>query len=70
MEKEMEFFIYLMEKYSEYKKESTTEVVNRLEELGLLELIYNLYERYHAEAIENAFQDIDELIKERQDKIN
>lgn len=70
MEKEMEFFIYLMEKYSEYKKESTTEVVNRLEELELLEYIYNLYERYHSEAIENAFQDIDELIKERQDKIN
>lgn len=70
MEKEMEFFIYLMEKYSEYKKESTTEVVNRLDELELLEYIYNLYERYHSEAIENAFQDIDELIKERQDKIN
>lgn len=67
MTKEMEFFIYLMEKYSEYKKESTTEVVNKLEKLDLLDLIYNLFERYHSEAIENAFYDIDELIKKKTD---
>lgn len=64
----MEFFIYLMEKYSEFKKESTTDIVNELEKLELVELVYNMYERYHSEAIENAFQDIDELIKEKESK--
>lgn len=66
MKKEEEFFLYLIEKYSEYKKVSTTEVVNKLEELNLLQLVYDMYERYHSEAIENAYNDIDELIKERE----
>lgn len=65
MNKEMEFYIYLMEKYSEYKNISTSVIVNKLDELGLTDLVYDMYERYHTEAIENAFYDIDELIKEK-----
>ena len=65
MNKETEFFIYLLEKYAEYKKISTTDVLNTLEELDLTNFIYNMYERYHTEAIENAFKDIDDLIKEQ-----
>ena len=65
MNKETEFFIYLLEKYSEYKNISTTDVLNTLDELGLTDFIYNMYERYHCEAIENAFKDIDDLIKEK-----
>lgn len=65
MNKEMEFYIYLMEKYSEYKNISTSVIVNKLDELGLTDLVYDMYERYHMEAIENAFYDIDELIKEK-----
>lgn len=64
---ETEFFIYLIEKYAEYKKISTTDILNTLERLDLTEFIYKMYERYHTEAIENAFKDIDELIKEKQD---
>ncbi len=66
MNKETEFFIYLLEKYAEYKKISTTDVLNTLEQLDLTNFIYNMYERYHTEAIENAFKDIDDLIKEQE----
>lgn len=65
MSKKMKFYIYLIEKYAEYKNISTTIIVNKLEELNLTKLIYNMYEQYHIEAIENAFDDIDELIKEK-----
>lgn len=65
MTKEMKFYIYLIEKYAEYKNISTTIIINQLEELNLTDLIYNMYEQYHTEAIENAFNDIDKLIKER-----
>lgn len=65
--RETEFFIYLIEKYAEYKKISTTDILNTLERLDLTEFIYKMYERYHTEAIENAFKDIEELIKEKQD---
>ena len=54
MSKKMKFYIYLIEKYAEYKNISTTIIVNKLEELNLTKLIYNMYEQYHIEAIENA----------------
>ena len=41
MNKETEFFIYLLEKYAEYKKISTTDVLNTLEQLDLTEIINN-----------------------------
>lgn len=68
MNKEMEFYIYLIEKYSEYKNISTTDVVNKLDELKLTDVVYNMYEMYHTESINNAFDDIDELIKEKENK--
>ena len=70
MNKETEFFIYLLEKYSEYKNISTTDVLNTLDELGLTDFIYNMYERYHCEAIENAFKDIDDLIEEKKQVVD
>lgn len=70
MSKEMEFYIYLMEKYSEYKNVSTTDIVNKLEQLKLTDFIYSMYEMYHIEAIENVFNDIDRLIKENENIIN
>ena len=70
MNKETEFFIYLLEKYSEYKNISTTDVLNTLDEFGLTDFIYNMYERYHCEAIENAFKDIDDLIEEKKQENN
>ena len=60
----------MLEKYSEYKNISTTDVLNTLDELGLTDFIYNMYERYHCEAIENAFKDIDDLIEEKKQENN
>lgn len=64
MSKEMEFFIYLIENYASYKNIGADEVLQKLDELQLTDLIYNMYEMYHQEAIENAYMDIDKLIKE------
>ena len=36
-----------------------------LQELDLIEDIFNRYQFYHIERIENAYDDIDNLIKER-----
>ena len=63
MTKEMEFFIYLIENYAAYKKVGADDIMKILEELNLTDFVYNMYERYHQEAIENAYMDIDELIK-------
>lgn len=68
MDKEMDFYIYLIEKYAEYKNISAADIVNTLDKLDLTDLVYNMYERYHSESIQNAFADIDELIKERESK--
>ena len=65
MDKQMEFYIYLMEKYAEYKNVSTSVILENLDSLNLTDLIYDMYDKYHTEAIENAFEDIDELIDER-----
>lgn len=66
MTKEQEFFLYLLEYYAQYRDLPTSKVLKELEELDLVDLICNdMYWRYHTEAIENAFEDIDKLIAER-----
>lgn len=65
MPKEMEFFIYLIENYAAYKNVGADEILNTLDKLNLTDFVYNMYERYHQEAIENAYKDIDELIAEK-----
>ena len=62
MSKEMEFFIYLIESYAFYKNNTADKVLKQWDELGITEFIYNMYEMYHIESIENAFRDIDNLI--------
>jgi len=62
MSKEMIFYIYLVEKYAEYKNKSATEVINEWKKHNLTNFIYEMYERYHSESIINAFEDIDELL--------
>lgn len=64
MTEEMEFFIYLIENYAAYKNVGADDVMRKLEELKLTDFIYNMYERYHQEALENAYKDIDEIIEE------
>jgi len=67
MSDEMQFFIYLLENYASYKNMSATEVLLQWDKLNLTKFIYNMYERYHTEKIENAYFDIDKLINERKD---
>ena len=47
MSKESEFFIYLIERYAEYKNSSAPEILTQWDSLGITEMIYNLYEMYH-----------------------
>ena len=64
MPKEMEFFIFLIEHYAAYKGIGADDVMKQLDELELTDFVYNMYEMYHQEAIENAYNDIDKVIKE------
>lgn len=59
MSNEMNFFIYLLEKYAVHKGVSAGQILERWDRLGLSEYVHDMYEMYHSEAIENAFADID-----------
>lgn len=66
MTKEQEFFIYLLEYYARYKDLPTSKILEELNALNLTDFICNdMYWRYHTEAIENAFDDIDQLVAEK-----
>lgn len=65
MGNEMEFFIFLIENYAEYKNTTADKVLKLWDELNLTSFIYDMYERYHAERLENAFEDIDKLVTEK-----
>lgn len=62
LDKEFEFFSWLIEKYAEAKNRPTGEVLKEWDDKGITQEIYNGYPFYHCEAIENAFMDIDSLI--------
>lgn len=61
MSKEMEFFSFLLEQYAHHKNTTADKVLKKWDELNLTDFIFNMYERYHSEALENAFADIDAL---------
>ena len=62
----MEFFIFLLEHYAQYKGTTADKVLKEWDSLQITPLINDMYERYHCEAIENAFEDIDDIIAEKQ----
>ncbi len=66
MREQTDFFIYLMERYARAKGASAQDVLKRWDALGLTDLIYAMYDLYHVERLENAFDDIDALILEKQ----
>ena len=70
MSKEMEFLIFLLEQYADYKNTTADEILKLWDDLDLTDFICDKYERYHTERLENAFDDIDELIRERRDGKN
>jgi hypothetical protein len=61
LSKEFNFFSWLLEKYAESKNRVTGDVLREWDEKGITQKIYDSYEIYHCEAIENAFEDIDHL---------
>ena len=64
MSKESRFFIYLIERYAEYKNTTAEKILQQWEEMNLVGFIYDMYELYHIERLENAFEDIDKLMNE------
>lgn len=63
MSKEFRFFTFLLESYAIHKGINASEVLKQLDEKNLTNFVYNMYELYHVEAIENAYNDIDSLIQ-------
>lgn len=66
MSRETSFFIYLIERYAAYKKTSADRILALWDSLDLTDFVYDMYELYHCERLQNAFDDIDALIAERQ----
>ena len=66
MSKEMDFFIFLLEQYASHKKLTADKVLELWDKLELTDYIYNMYELYHIESLQNAFDDIDRLTAEKQ----
>lgn len=62
MTKEFEFFVYLIEAYAKYKESTASVILDKLDTANKTNLVFEMYEIYHSEAIENAFIDIDNLI--------
>ena len=61
MTKEMEFFLFLIERYAYAKGRLTGDVLNEWDALGITQEVFDGYSMYHQERIENAFDDIDHL---------
>jgi indole-3-glycerol phosphate synthase len=62
LRKEFIFFTYLLESYATYKGDTASHILQVLDEKKLTDFVYDMYEMYHSEAIENAFADLDSLI--------
>ena len=62
MSKEGEFFILLVEKYAYYRNLKGSEVLEMFTKNDLIPYIYGMYEQYHIETLDNAFDDLDEQL--------
>ena len=62
MSKQFVFFAYLLESYAAHTNTSASDVLATLDAKGLTGFVYDMYELYHTESIENAFADLDSLI--------
>lgn len=54
-----------IKKRKSYKSSAAGDILTKWDELGITKYIYDMYELYHSEAIENAFADIDRLTKKK-----
>jgi hypothetical protein len=62
MSKQSDFFILLLETYAYYRGLKGSEVLRLFEEKDLISYIYDMYEQYHIEALQNAFDDLDKVL--------
>lgn len=62
MTKEMEFFLFLIERYAKAKGRMTGDVLREWDEKGITQEIFDGYFEYHQERLENAYDDIDALV--------
>lgn len=63
MSKEFRFFTFLLESYAREKNTSASEILRILDEKNITDFVFNMYEIYHVETIENAYMDLDSLIE-------
>ena len=56
---EISFFVYLLEKYAEYKNTDAQSMLSALDRADMTDYAMKMYPMYHTERIENAFADID-----------
>ena len=59
MTDEMEFFLFLIERYADNRGRSTGDVLREWDKKGITDEIFDGYFQYHQERIENAYEDID-----------
>lgn len=62
MTDELKFFIFLLEKYAYDKNIPTAEIWQKLEDKNLVQEVYGGYPVYHIERLENAYDDIENLL--------
>ena len=58
----MRFFLFLIERYADYKGRPTGDVLREWDQKGVTQEIFDGYFQYHQEAIQNAYRDIDSLV--------
>ena len=62
MSDELEFFLFLLERYASARGLMSGDVLRAWDERGITAAVYDNYFLYHQEALENAFDDIDSLM--------
>lgn len=64
MSREMSFFIYLLERFAAYRGETADITLKLLKERGLYDYAVDMYELYHVESLQNAFDDLNRRLGE------
>ena len=62
MSEEMEFFLFLIERYAAAKGRLVGDVLDEWDRCGITQEIFDNYLVYHQERLENAYADIDHLV--------
>ena len=62
MTDELQFFLFLIERYAAAKGRLTGDVLRKWDAHGITQEIFDGYFIYHQEALTNAYMDIDSLL--------